>query len=148
MTAAQPPAAVVHLARDLMLAGARLRDEVGRRSQREFGITALQGEMLLLLSARDSMIATEVASACGVNASTVTHAVDACVERGLMRRTRNEDDRRLVDLGLTPSGKRMADRVRTLVGDVSRSALHGLDAPAMSTLADQLARVIRNLDPN
>src|ERR1700742_4790032 len=84
------PVAPLLLGRDLMLAGSRLRDAVGRRAQREFGITALQSDMLLLLATRGSMISTELATACGVNASTVTHAVDAGIERGLMRRVRNE----------------------------------------------------------
>ncbi|SEW06011.1 MarR family transcriptional regulator [Luteibacter sp. 329MFSha] len=132
------------LGRDLMLAGSRLRDTVGKRAQREFGLTALQSDMLLLLALRGSMISTELAVACGVNASTVTHAVDAGIERGLMRRERNESDRRLVDIALTPAGKRMAERVRALVADLARTALEGVDQPAV--LAASLAQVTRNLD--
>ncbi|WP_413624222.1 MarR family winged helix-turn-helix transcriptional regulator [Luteibacter sp. Lutesp34] len=132
------------LGRDLMLAGSRLRDAVGRRAQREFGLTALQGELLLLLAARGSMISTELAAACGVNASTVTHAVDAGIDRGLMLRERNEDDRRLVDIVLTPAGKRMAERVRALVADLARTALEGVDQPGL--LAESLAQVTRNLE--
>jgi len=140
------PAATLHLGRDLMLAGSRLRDAVGRRAQREFGITALQGDMLLLLAAHGSMISTELAATCGVNASTVTHAVDAGIERGLMKRTRNEADRRLVDIGLTPGGKRMAERVRALIADVARTALEGVGAPHLLVLAESLAQVSKNLD--
>jgi DNA-binding MarR family transcriptional regulator len=134
------------LGRDLMLAGSRLRDAVGRRAQREFGITALQSDMLLLLATRGSMISTELAVACGVNASTVTHAVDAGIERGLMRRVRNEADRRLVDIGLTVAGKRMAERVRALVADLARSALEGLGTPDLAVLAESLAQVTKNLE--
>ncbi|HEY4292443.1 MarR family winged helix-turn-helix transcriptional regulator [Luteibacter sp.] len=132
------------LGRDLMLAGSRLRDAVGRRAQREFGLTALQSDMLLLLAQRGSMISTELAAACGVNASTVTHAVDACIERGLMLRERDEEDRRLVDIVLTTAGKRMAERVRALVADLARTALEGVDQPAV--LAESLAQVTRNLE--
>jgi DNA-binding MarR family transcriptional regulator len=137
-------ASALGLGRDLMLAGSRLRDAVGRRAQREFGLTALQSDMLLLLALRGSMISTELAAACGVNASTVTHAVDAGIERGLMRRDRNEGDRRLVDIVLTAAGKRMAERVRALVADLARSALEGVDQPAV--LAESLAQVTRNLE--
>ncbi|QDE38358.1 MarR family transcriptional regulator [Luteibacter pinisoli] len=140
------PVAPLLLGRDLMLAGSRLRDAVGRRAQREFGITALQGDMLLLLAARGSMFSTELASTCGVNASTVTHAVDAGIERGLMKRTRNDNDRRLVDIGLTPAGKRMAERVRALIADVARAALEGVGAPHLMVLAESLAQVSKNLD--
>jgi len=132
------------LGRDLMLAGSRLRDAVGRRAQREFGLTALQSDMLLLLALRGSMISTELATACGVNASTVTHAVDAGIERGLMLRERNEEDRRLVDIVLTMAGKRMAERVRALVADLARTALEGVDQPGV--LAESLAQVTRNLE--
>lgn len=127
-----------------MLAGSRLRDAVGRRAQREFGLTALQSDMLLLLALRGSMISTELATACGVNASTVTHAVDAGIERGLMLRERNEEDRRLVDIVLTMAGKRMAERVRALVADLARTALDGVDQPGV--LAESLAQVTRNLE--
>jgi len=134
------------LGRGLMMAGARLRDAVGRRAQREFGITALQGDMLLLLAARGSMISTDLASACGVNASTVTHAVDAGIERGLMRRERNAVDRRLVDIAVTPAGKRMAERVRALIGELARGALEGVHHPDLAVLAASLAQVTRNLE--
>jgi DNA-binding MarR family transcriptional regulator len=132
------------LGRDLMLAGSRLRDAVRRRAQREFGLTALQSDMLLMLTTRGSMISTELASACGVNASTVTHAVDAGIERGLMLRVRNEADRRLADIALTPAGRRMAERVRALVAELARTALEGVDQPAV--LAESLAQVTRNLE--
>ena len=140
-----PPAALA-LGRDLMLTGSRLRDAVGRRAQREFGITALQGEMLLLLAGRRSMISTELAMACGVNASTVTHAVDAGIERGLMARNRNTNDRRLVDIALTPVGKRMAERVRVLVAEVATDALRGMSQPEMTRFATGLSHVGRNLE--
>ncbi|SEM81042.1 DNA-binding transcriptional regulator, MarR family [Luteibacter sp. UNCMF331Sha3.1] len=144
MASDENAAAALGLGRDLMLAGSRLRDTVGKRAQREFGLTALQSDMLLLLALRGSMISTELAVTCGVNASTVTHAVDAGIERGLMRRERNEADRRLVDIALTAAGKRMAERVRALVADLARSALEGVDQPAV--LAASLAQVTRNLD--
>lgn len=144
MTHDDNTASTLGLGRDLMLAGSRLRDAVGRRAQREFGLTALQGELLLLLAARGSMISTELAAACGVNASTVTHAVDAGIDRGLMLRERNEGDRRLVDIVLTPAGKRMAERVRALVADLARTALEGVDQPGL--LAESLAQVTRNLE--
>ena len=140
------PSAALALGRDLMLAGSRLRDAVGRRAQREFGITALQAEMLLLLAGRRSMISTELAMACGVNASTVTHAVDAGIERGLMGRERNTADRRLVDIALTTLGKRMADRVRTLVAEVAADALRGMLPPDLARFATSLAPVGRNLE--
>ena len=140
------PTAALALGRDLMLAGSRLRDAVGRRAQREFGITALQAEMLLLLAGRRSMISTELAMACGVNASTVTHAVDAGIERGLMGRERNTADRRLVDIALTALGKRMADRVRTLVAEVAVDALRGMQPPDLARFATSLSHVGRNLE--
>jgi DNA-binding MarR family transcriptional regulator len=138
----------VDLGRHLMLAGSRLREAVGRRAQREFGITALQSDMLLTMAARGSMISTELAAACGVNASTVTHAVDAGIERGLMRRDRSEADRRLVDIALTATGKRMAERVRALIADLARTALEGVDHPDLTVLAESLAQVTRNLQRN
>lgn len=136
----------VDLGRHLMLAGSRLREAVGRRAQREFGITALQSDMLLLMASRGSMISTELATACGVNASTVTHAVDACIERGLLRRDRNEADRRLVNIVPTVAGKRMAERVRALIADLARTALEGVEHPDLAVLAASLAQVTRNLE--
>jgi len=140
------PNAALDLGRGLMKAGSGLRDRLGRRAQREFGITALQADMLLMLAAHGTMIPTELASACGVNASTVTHAVDAGIERGLMRRERHELDRRLVNVAVTPAGKRMAGRVRALIADLARGALEGVNAPDLAVLAASLAQVMRNLD--
>lgn len=134
------------LGRELMMAGSRLREAVGRRAQREFGITALQGEMLQLLAAAGSMISTELAARCGVNASTVTHAVDAGIAHGLMKRERNAMDRRLVDIALTPAGRRMAERVRILVGELAHQALEGIGTPGLLSLHEGLMRVTKNLE--
>jgi DNA-binding MarR family transcriptional regulator len=61
-----------------------------------------------------------------------------------MLRVRNEADRRLADIALTPAGRRMAERVRALIAELARTALEGVDQPAV--LAESLAQVTRNLD--
>ncbi|MDF3982542.1 MarR family transcriptional regulator [Luteibacter sp. PPL201] len=139
------PATYLALGRNLLRTGSRLRDAVGRRTQREFGITALQGDMLLLLAGRQSMICAELAAACGVNASTVTHAVDAAIGRGLMRRDRNVGDRRLVDIAITPEGVAVATRMETLLAEVAADAVHGMSPAEITRFAAGVARVGRNL---
>lgn len=55
---------------------------------------------------------TRLAVHMGVSASAMTRLADGLERRGWVRRVRGDDDRRRVDLELTPEGRREAVRLR------------------------------------
>jgi len=63
---------------------------------------------------------TELAAHLGLEKSSVSGLVDRAEQRGLMAREKNSEDRRAVDVFLTPAGRELAVRlfseVRTALG--------------------------------
>ncbi|MGQ9824898.1 MAG: MarR family winged helix-turn-helix transcriptional regulator [Desulfotomaculales bacterium] len=69
------------------------------------GITGSQFYVLKLIHRHGQMTVTAVAEEIGVSLSAVTALVDRLVRGGLVYRSRDEVDRRLVRLEITPQGK-------------------------------------------
>lgn len=76
--------------------------------------------------------------------ATITGLVDALVQRGLVSRRRDEEDRRLVLLQLTPAGKELVDDALAYRASVLQSALYGQDVDAKLFIA-YLDKIFQNL---
>ena len=81
--------------------------------------------LLRLLTEQDSANMSDISSELGLALSSTTGVVDRLVERGLVERTRPEDDRRCVKVALTKRGRRafsvvQRDRIRLGVGMLER----------------------------
>ena len=89
---------------------------------------------------------SELAEALRLHPSTVTSLVDALVERGLVERRDDVDDRRIVRVALTEKGKRrrakyreaVRARLRELVGDIAHEDLRRVHS-ALTILRDAAA---------
>jgi DNA-binding MarR family transcriptional regulator len=95
-----------------------------------------RSEAAVLRALADAGTATmsDVSSRLGIACSSATGVVDRLVERGLVERTRPEEDRRTVVVGLTRRGQRMHDH---LVGDriaFGREVLSALEPAERKTL--------------
>jgi DNA-binding MarR family transcriptional regulator len=75
-------------------------------------LTPTQGQILALLRLRahPGLRLTELAEGLGVTAATASDAVSALEEKGLVQKGRQEQDGRALQIVLTASGKREADR--------------------------------------
>ena len=62
---------------------------------------------LIWLGRRERCLMTEFAEGVGVPLSTATHLADRMVEKGVVVRERSEQDRRVVQIGLSDSGKKL-----------------------------------------
>ncbi|MGI6284944.1 MarR family transcriptional regulator [Neomoorella humiferrea] len=76
---------------------------------------------------------------------TVTGLVDGLVEEGLVRRWRDENDRRLVFLALTPEGERFLEEILQFRAAVLEKALVALDVGAIEGLNKELSLILKNL---
>ncbi len=85
--------------------------EIGRRMHAELdahmvsGITGSQFFVLKTISAKGRLTVSEVAEALGVSLSAITALVDRLAPAGLVVRSRDEKDRRLVWLQVTDKGR-------------------------------------------
>jgi DNA-binding MarR family transcriptional regulator len=81
--------------------------------------------LLRVLMEQDSCNMSDISSELGLALSSTTGVVDRLVERGMVERTRPENDRRCVKVALTRRGRRafgvvQRDRIRLGVGMLER----------------------------
>jgi len=77
----------------------------------EADVTIPQFRTLVVLSSRGSMRSADIAEELNVNPSTGTRMTDRLVGKGLVRRVRSTDDRRVVQLRLTRAGHDIVESV-------------------------------------
>jgi DNA-binding MarR family transcriptional regulator len=76
----------------------------------QHGVTVAGGTVLVLLAGGEAT-PREIARRCWVNPATMTGIIDTLEREGLVRRRRDESDRRQVRLSLTPRGRSLAVEV-------------------------------------
>jgi DNA-binding MarR family transcriptional regulator len=97
--------------------------------------------------ADEALTVTEVARAARVAVPTATRALRGLETRGFVDRQRNEDeDRRLVTVALTPSGRSVLDEKRTWVHERQREIFDGLTEAEQETVIGALAAIAHNID--
>jgi DNA-binding MarR family transcriptional regulator len=107
-----------------------------------FNLDPGECDIMLLLgrSAGNAMAMSALAREIGFTSGGVTKVADRLSKRDLVERVPNPDDRRVINLSLTPAGIQMANDLSCLVADVVRSLwtdVLGVDRAAM--LADSMA---------
>ena len=89
--------------------------------------------LLSILSARPRML-TELASLQGVSLPSMSTSITAMVDRGWVRRTSPEDDRRVVMIEVTPTGRSALERVGRCAELHLAEVLAPLDVPSRRRL--------------
>ena len=77
----------------------------------------------------------------------MTRMLDRLEAKDLISRTRSTDDRRRLQLELTPSGKRMAERLVAAIVKVLNRHLDGFSVAELELFKSFLRRMIANRDP-
>lgn len=102
-----------------------------------FGVTYPQYLALVALLSRDGQTVGDLGDQLFLESNTVTPLVKRLEAAGLVSRTRDLKDERVVRLSLTDAGRRLALEARGCVPDQIREAI-GLDAPALADLNARL----------
>ena len=89
--------------------------------------------LLSVLSVRPRMI-TDLASLQGVSLPTMSSSISAMVERGWVKRTAPEEDRRVVIIEVTATGRAALERVSRAAETHLAEMLAPLDVPARRRL--------------
>jgi DNA-binding MarR family transcriptional regulator len=96
------------------LAGHLLSRNWSRLMSQQHGVTVAGGTVLVLLAGGEAT-PREIARRCWVNPATMTGIIDTLEREGLVRRRRDESDRRQVRLSLTPRGRSLAVEVSAAI---------------------------------
>jgi DNA-binding MarR family transcriptional regulator len=102
-----------------------------------FGITYPQYLALTVLLSRDGQTVGELSETLFLESSTVTPLVKRLESAGLVSRTRDQNDERVVRLALTEVGRALAAEARGCIPVQIRDAV-GLDTAGLSDLNDRL----------
>ncbi len=125
---------IVYLIRRLMQAGERYTKELNKK----YNVSAPQLACLVTLSDHSSLSPSQIAKNILVNSSTVTGIIDRLELKGLVTRSRNSVDRRVVTVTLTDAGLEL---VRNAPSPIQQKIIDGLDKLSLP----EIEKIIRSL---
>lgn len=110
----------------------------------EHEITHTQGVILWLLSTGKFATATDLARELYIDAASMTRMIDRLEKRKLTVRMPRGDDRRVINLRLTPSGRILAEQVPAIYSAVMNRNFAGFDCGEIAQLRGLLNKLLLN----
>lgn len=108
------------------------------------GLTDAQWAPLLLIRSGGAYTAATLAQALDLDAGAMTRILNRLQAKGLIRRIRSDDDRRVWTLKLTAAGQRVAAKVPAEVACANNLHLAGFDRHEFEQLHAWLLRMLEN----
>ena len=115
------------------------------REMEPFGLTDAQWKPLLRLYLRQANTVAELARCCEMDAGSMTRLLDRVEAKGLLRRVRSSEDRRVVNIELTPDGLAAAAQIPVILSRVQNNALRGFSETEWRSLQDFLQRIFTSV---
>ena len=104
-----------------------------------------QWKPLLRMYLDEETTVATLARGCHLDAGAMTRLLDRLEAKGLCRRTRSLEDRRVVNLELTPEGRTAAEQIPGIVGRVQDVAAQGFSHEEFQQLRGFLTRLLDNV---
>jgi len=108
------------------------------------GLTNAQWVPLLKLSMGSASTVAELARLCTLDAGGMTRLLDRLETKGLVRRVRSSDDRRVVNLELTDEGRAAAKKIPAVLCSVLNAHMRGFTTEEWQLLKSMLRRILDN----
>ncbi|MFL6001052.1 MAG: MarR family winged helix-turn-helix transcriptional regulator [Streptomyces sp.] len=118
------------------------------RALRSLDLTTAQHNALQHVVWSPGISAAEIARRTGFTPQSMGAAVNALVDRGLLARREHPSSRRTVQLTITDSGGRLAERARGVVERLDEEALAVLDPGERTVVHTLLLRMLAELNPD
>ncbi|MEO1448289.1 MAG: MarR family transcriptional regulator [Bacteroidota bacterium] len=109
-------------------------------------VTVDQWLVFKVISETDGINQVEVAARLYKDPASITRIIDALIQKGLVQKQLDPNDRRRYLLALTESGKIKSDEWLALVKKMRRVGIQGFDEQEISQLKDYLNRIFENVD--
>jgi DNA-binding MarR family transcriptional regulator len=106
------------------------------------GLTNAQWVPMLKLYLRKASTVAELARECQLDAGSMTRLLDRLEAKGFCRRIRSIDDRRVVNIELTPEGRDAAKEIPAVLSRVQNAHLAGFSAEEWQNLKGYLRRIL------
>jgi DNA-binding MarR family transcriptional regulator len=101
--------------------------------------------LMMLLKSDCSSSPADLAKKTGVTRATISGLLDGLQKEGLIERHSNADDRRLIEVRLTPAGKALLDKVRPVYSRWFASVIEPLTEPERQQLVTLLQKIQNRL---
>ena len=108
------------------------------------GLTNAQWVPLFKLSLGSATTGVELARECELDAGAITRLLDRLEAKGLCRRERSSEDRRVVNLEITNEGRRAVKVVPQVLSSVQNQLLDGFTVDEWKSLREFLRRILDN----
>jgi DNA-binding MarR family transcriptional regulator len=108
-------------------------------------LTAMQWEPLLLLAMGRADTVAALARECQMDCGAMTRMLDRLEQKQLLLRSRNDVDRRVVNLSLTEKGRESAAGIPALVREELQRHLNGFSPQDQQQLIVLLTRMLENV---
>lgn len=112
-----------------------------------FGTTAMQFAILKNVAEGAADTAADLCRLLHYDNGSMTRLLDRLEQKGLIRRERSKDDRRVVSLRITGAGRTVLPRLRDSAARVIERMLNGFSAAEVNDLRVSLGRMIENGQP-
>jgi DNA-binding MarR family transcriptional regulator len=109
-----------------------------------FGLNAMQFAVLKHLARGEAGTAADLCRVMHYDGGSMTRLVDRLEERGLLRRERCREDRRVVYLRVAPNGRALLPRLVAAAAGVIEAHLAGFSPTETEMLSTYLKRMIEN----
>ena len=106
------------------------------------GLTNAQWVPLFRLYKGDASTVAELARICDIDAGSMTRLLDRLEAKGLCRRVRSCDDRRVVHIELTDAGRLSAQEIPKTLCRIQNAHLQGFSMEEWQTLKGFLRRIL------
>lgn len=106
------------------------------------GLTSAQWGPLMRMRTNDGSTVAELARWLNVDAGAMTRLLDRLEKKGLCRRVRSTEDRRVVQVELTPEGHAAIAEVPAVLAEVLNAHLSGFSEQEWLTLKSYLQRML------
>jgi DNA-binding MarR family transcriptional regulator len=110
-----------------------------------YGVTPGMWYFLRALWEKDGLTQRELSVIVGTMQPTTLTAIKSMVVSGLVTRMRNEEDRRKINIYLTPRGRELKDELLPLAKEVVENSVHGFSGPERRTFLRFLSAIQSNL---
>ena len=110
------------------------------------GLTHAQWGPLFMIRKSGSATVAELARELQIDPGAMTRLLDRLESKGLCKRLRSTDDRRVVNVALTDEGRKAADKVPVALAEVMNAHLAGFSKAEWQQLKGFLRRMLDNGD--
>ena len=120
-----------------------IKQEVERELEPS-GLTNAQWVPLFKLATGCASTGVELARECELDAGAMTRLLDRLESKGLCRRERSSEDRRVVNIEMTDEGREAAKVIPEVLSRVQNAHLAGFTVEELQTLKSFLRRILDN----